>query len=117
MLSWTTGKQRHRQERAEAERGGRVWQAELEQRLDAAHEEWRQRQKHMQQGGEHVGEAQASRRFWQAARDSGINLMDHGCARLGRPLPGERRAARGWRHDPVVAEAARMGRRLDRVAR
>ena len=76
VLSWTAGKQRHRQERAEAERGGRVWQAELEQRLDAAHEEWRQQQKHMQQDGEHVGEAQASRRFWQAARDSGINLMD-----------------------------------------
>jgi hypothetical protein len=76
VLSWTAGKQRHRQELAEAERGGRVWQAELEQRLDAAHEEWRQRQKHMQQDGAYVGEAQASRRFWQAARDSGIDLMD-----------------------------------------
>ena len=76
VLRWTAGKERHRQEMVEAERGGKAWQAELEQRLDAAHEEWRQRQRHVQQDSAHVEEAQASVRFWQAARNSGINLMD-----------------------------------------
>ena len=76
VLRWTAGKERHRQEMVEAERGGKVWQAKLEQRLDAAHEEWRQRQQHVQQDSVYVGEAQASVRFWQAARNSGINLMD-----------------------------------------
>ena len=73
--SWTAGKERHRQEMVEAERGGKAWQAKLEQRLDAAHEEWRQLQQHVQQDSAHVGEAQASVRFWQTARNSGINLM------------------------------------------
>ena len=76
VLHWTASKERRRQELAEAERGGRAWQTELEQRLDAAHEEWRQRQQRMQQDGAYEGEAQASVRFWQAARHSGISLMD-----------------------------------------
>ena len=76
VLHWTASKERRRQELAEAERGGRAWQTELEQRLDAAHEEWRQRQQRMQQDGAYEGEAQASVRFWQAAWHSGISLMD-----------------------------------------
>ena len=44
----------------------------LEERLEWAHEDWLARQA----GVSHVGEAEASRRFWQAARGAGIDVLD-----------------------------------------
>jgi hypothetical protein len=74
VLSLTSGKQQRRRELAEVGSEGQALQALLERRLDAAHEEWLQRQH--AQGGAYVGEAQASVRFWQAAQNSGIKLLD-----------------------------------------
>jgi hypothetical protein len=75
VQSLTSGKQRRRHELAEVESEGQALQALLERRLEAAHEEWVQRQRQAQ-GGAYVGEAQASVRFWQAAQNSGIKLLD-----------------------------------------
>jgi hypothetical protein len=75
VLSLTIGKEQRRHELAEVECEGQMRQALLERRLDAAHEEWLQRQQGVR-GGAYVGEAQASVRFWQAAQNSGIRLLD-----------------------------------------
>ena len=74
VLSWTVGRRRW-QEEAEVDSRSEV-QRVLEQRLDAAHEQWLWRQRHELAGDAYVGEAEASRRFWQAAQASGINLLD-----------------------------------------
>ena len=74
VLSWTRS---GRQQLEEAGVTGRAeMQRVLEQRLDAAHEQWLRRQRRALAGDAYVGEAEASRRFWQAAQASGINLLD-----------------------------------------
>ena len=74
VLSWTVGRRRQ-QEEAEVVSRSEVQQV-LEQRLEAAHEQWLRRQKCSLAADAYVGEAEASRRFWQAAQASGINLLD-----------------------------------------
>ena len=74
VLSWTVGRRR-RQEEAEAASRSEV-QRVLEQRLDASHEQWLWQQRHTHAGKTYRGETEASRRFWQAAQASGINLLD-----------------------------------------
>ena len=74
VLSWTAS---GRQQQGDAEVASQAeWQRALEQRLDVAHEQWMRRQRHASVGDERIGEAEASRRFWQAAQASGINLLD-----------------------------------------
>ena len=74
VLSWIVS---GRQQQGDAEVASRAEvQRALEQRLDVAHEQWMRRQRHASVGDERTGEAEASRRFWQAAQASGINLLD-----------------------------------------
>ena len=77
VLSWTAIKEQQRQELARMAGGeDEVWgtwlPGSLEERLEWAHEDWLARQA----GVSHVGEAEASRRFWQAARGAGIDVLD-----------------------------------------
>ena len=74
VLSWTVSGRRQQEEAEVASQA--EMQRVLEQRLDTAHEQWLRRQRHSPAAEARVGEAEASRRFWQAARASGINLLD-----------------------------------------
>jgi hypothetical protein len=74
VLSWAAAKEQ-RQNEVSDEAVGNGWgtwlQGSLEERLEWAHEDWLARQAEV-----YVGEAETSRRFWQAARGAGINVLD-----------------------------------------
>ena len=81
VLSWTAIKEQQRpmqrQELNTREAGvGEAWgmwlQGSLVERLEWAHEDWLVRRV----GAAYVGEAESSRRFMQAARGAGINVLD-----------------------------------------
>ena len=81
VLSWTAIKeqQQHMQRQelgtreAEVGEAWGMWpQGSLEERLEWAHEDWLVRRV----GAAYVGETESSRRFMQAARGAGINVLD-----------------------------------------
>jgi len=119
LLQYDLKHNKSRQELAEAAGGGQSLQATLQQRLDAAHGEWLQRQRLSGAGGA----AEASGWSTQAARDLGIeqatqclgtSLFD--ALDSGGHCRGRGELSGTWRHDPGMAAAIRVGRGLDRGA-
>ena len=70
VKSWQAERAWHRQQLAEVVGSDEDSLERVEHRLEMQRDEWLARQ----QAGAYVGEAESSRRFWHAARGSGIGI-------------------------------------------